>query len=72
MDTAAEKLLKTLLYDEYGIQDPSDGLLNKLANEIKAVLGINVASTLTEADIRDITDTEFEMAADWAVEWFFS
>lgn len=72
MDTAAEKLLRTLLDDEYGIPDPSDGLLNKLAKEIKAILGINVESTLTEEDIRNMTDVEFEMAADWAVEWAFS
>ncbi len=66
MDTAAEKLLRTILTEDYEIENP-DRLLSTLAEEIKRRLDIE--GTLTEEDVRGMSDVDFEDAVDFAM-WY--
>lgn len=66
MDTAAEKLLRTILTEDYEIENP-DKLLSTLAEEIKHRLDIE--GTLTEEDVRNMSDVDFEDAVDFAM-WY--
>ena len=66
MDTAAEKLLRTILTKDYEIENP-DRLLSTLAEEIKNRLDIE--GTLTEEDIRSMPDADFEDAVDFSM-WY--
>lgn len=66
MDTAAEKLLRTVLTEDYDIENP-DRLLVSLATELKHRLGIE--GTLTEEDVRNVPDADFEDAVDFAM-WY--